>query len=60
LATGASVRQTQRSVSGNSLCTIATTSTLVPATEDTPDLRPDLFEPLRGRRARRHHETGEI
>jgi hypothetical protein len=28
--------------------------------EDTPDLRPDLFDPVRGRRARRPHATGEI
>jgi hypothetical protein len=28
--------------------------------EDTPDLHPDLFEPVRGRRARRYRETGEI
>ena len=28
--------------------------------EDTADLRPELFEPVRGRRARRHRETGEI
>jgi hypothetical protein len=28
--------------------------------EDTPDLRPDLFRPVHGRRARRQLETGEI
>jgi hypothetical protein len=28
--------------------------------EQTPDRRPDLFEPVRGRRARRHRDTGEI
>lgn len=28
--------------------------------EDTPDFRPDLFEAVRGRRARRHRETGEV
>jgi hypothetical protein len=28
--------------------------------EDTPDVRPDYFEPVRGRRARRHRQTGEI
>ena len=28
--------------------------------EDTPDLRPELFDAVRGRRAQRHHETGEI
>jgi hypothetical protein len=28
--------------------------------EDTPDLRPELFDPVRGRHARRHRETGEI
>ena len=27
--------------------------------EDTPDLRSELFDPVRGRRARRHRETGE-
>lgn len=28
--------------------------------EDTPDVRPDLFGPVRGRRGRRHRATGEI
>jgi len=28
--------------------------------EDTPDLRPDVFEPVRDRRARRHAGTDEI
>ena len=28
--------------------------------ENTPDLRPDLFEPVRGRRARRQRESGEV
>ena len=28
--------------------------------EETPDLRPESFEPVRGRRARRHRQTGEI
>jgi hypothetical protein len=28
--------------------------------ESTPDLQPELFEPVRGRRARRHRETAEI
>jgi hypothetical protein len=28
--------------------------------EHTPDTRPDLFEPVRGRRARRSRETGEV
>jgi hypothetical protein len=28
--------------------------------EDTPDTRPGLFQPVRGRRARRHAVTGEI
>ena len=28
--------------------------------EDTPEVRPELFEPLRGRRARRHRDSGEI
>lgn len=28
--------------------------------DDTPDTRSDLFESVRGRRARRHRETGEI
>lgn len=28
--------------------------------EDTPDTRPDAFEPVRGRRARRNRETGEV
>ena len=30
------------------------------AMEETPNLRPELFEPVRGRRARRHRMTGEI
>jgi hypothetical protein len=28
--------------------------------EHTPDTRPDAFEPVRGRRARRSRETGEV
>jgi hypothetical protein len=28
--------------------------------EETPDRRPQLFDPVRGRRARRRRETGEI
>ena len=28
--------------------------------EHTPDTRPDVFEPVRGRRARRNRETGEV
>jgi len=28
--------------------------------EDTPELRSELFEPLRGRRPRRHRHNGEI
>jgi hypothetical protein len=28
--------------------------------EDTPDIRPGDFDPVRGRRARRHRRTGEI
>ena len=28
--------------------------------EHTPDLRPTSFEPVRGRRARRHRDRGEI
>jgi hypothetical protein len=28
--------------------------------EHTPDTRPDVFEPVRGRRARRCRETGEV
>lgn len=28
--------------------------------ENTPDTRPDAFEPVRGRRARRNRETGEV
>ena len=28
--------------------------------EPTPDLLPELFEPVRGRRARRHRDTGEV
>jgi hypothetical protein len=28
--------------------------------EHTPDTRPELFEPVRGRRARRQRETGEV
>jgi hypothetical protein len=28
--------------------------------EHTPSQRPDLFVPVRGRRARRHRETAEI
>jgi hypothetical protein len=28
--------------------------------EDTPDVRPELFGPVRGRRARRQRVTGEI
>lgn len=28
--------------------------------EPTPDTQPDLFEAVRGRRARRRRETGEI
>ena len=28
--------------------------------EETPDLHPGRFEPVRGRRARPHRDTGEI
>ena len=28
--------------------------------EDTPESRPERFEAVRGRRARRHRDTGEI
>ncbi len=28
--------------------------------EATPDLKPEQFEPVRGRRARRHRESGEV
>ena len=28
--------------------------------EHTPDTRPDAFEPVRGRRARRSRDTGEV
>jgi hypothetical protein len=28
--------------------------------EETPDIQPGRFEPVRGRRARRHQGTGEI
>ena len=28
--------------------------------EDTPDSKPASFEPVRGRRVRREHNTGEI
>jgi hypothetical protein len=28
--------------------------------EHTPDTRPEMFEPVRGRRARRSRETGEV